>query len=77
MPKLQYALNSRVIIEQAKGAVAQKLDLSTGEAFNALRRYSRAHNQRLVDTATALVDRTLDAAALTAKTRGPAGRSPR
>ena len=65
--QLQYALNSRVIIEQAKGALAQKLDLNTDEAFNALRRYSRDHNQRLVDTATAIVERTLDATAITAK----------
>jgi GAF domain-containing protein len=64
--QLQYALNSRVIIEQAKGAIAQKLDLNTDEAFSALRRYSRNNNQRLVDTATAIVERTLDAATITA-----------
>lgn len=62
--QLQYALNSRVVIEQAKGAVAHTLDLDTDEAFDALRRYSRDHNRRLVDVAAAVIDRTLDASAL-------------
>lgn len=75
--QLQYALDSRVIIEQAKGAIAERLDLGTDAAFNALRRYSRDHNQRLVDTATAVVDRSLDAAAITAKASATTGRSPR
>lgn len=62
--QLQYALNSRIVIEQAKGAVAQRLDLDTDQAFQALRAYSRAHHLRLVDTARAIMDRTLEAAAL-------------
>jgi hypothetical protein len=73
--QLQYALNSRVVIEQAKGAVAQRLDLDTDRAFDALRRYSRDHNQRLVDTAAAIVNRNLDAAALTNKGIGSPGGS--
>ncbi|MCC5953335.1 MAG: GAF and ANTAR domain-containing protein [Acidimicrobiia bacterium] len=68
--QLQYALNSRVVIEQAKGALAQKLDLTTDEAFDVLRRYSRAHNLRLVDTAAAVVDRTLDAAVVATERPG-------
>jgi GAF domain-containing protein len=74
--QLQYALNSRVLIEQAKGAIAHKLDLDTDQAFDVLRRYSRDHNQRLADTAAAVVNRTLDAAALTATVGRKAGRSP-
>lgn len=74
--QLQYALDSRVLVEQAKGAVAHKLELTADQAFDVLRRYSRDHNQRLVDTASAIVDRTLDATALTAKTRRTAERSP-
>lgn len=73
--QLQYALDSRVVIEQAKGAIAHKLDLTTDEAFNTLRRYSRDHNRRLVDVAVAVIDRTLDAAALRAGARRTAGRS--
>jgi hypothetical protein len=34
------------------------------QSFAALRRYSRDHNKRLVDTAKAIVDRSLDAATL-------------
>lgn len=73
--QLQYALNSRVVIEQAKGAIAHKLDLTTDQAFNVLRQYSRDHDQRLVDTAAAIVDRSLDAAALKARTSSTVGRS--
>jgi len=65
--QLQYALTSRVIIEQAKGVVAHQLNLDMDGAFNRLRRYSRDHNQRLVDTAQSVVDRSLDATALTAE----------
>lgn len=74
--QLQYALNSRIVIEQAKGAIAHKLDLTTDQAFNELRRYSRDHNQRLVDTAASIVDRRLDASALTAKAGRATGPSP-
>ncbi len=62
--QLQYALSSRVIIEQAKGAIAHNLDLDTDQAFDVLRRYSRDNNRRLVDIAAAIIDRTLDSAEL-------------
>jgi len=62
--QLQYALESRIVVEQAKGVIAQQLDLDMDQAFNELRRYSRDHNKRLVDVAAALVDRSLDAATL-------------
>lgn len=75
--QLQYALDSRVTIEQAKGAIAQELDLNTDEAFHALRRYSRTRNLRLVEVATAIVDRTLDAAVIRAERPDMAGRTPR
>jgi GAF domain-containing protein len=74
--QLQYALNSRILIEQAKGAIAHKLDLDTDQAFEVLRRYSRDHNKRLADTAAAVVDRTLDAAELTSKGGRKAGPTP-
>jgi transcriptional regulator with GAF, ATPase, and Fis domain len=58
--QLQYALNSRIVIEQAKGFVAYQLDLDTDAAFSALRGYSRNHNRQLIEVADAVIDRSLD-----------------
>ncbi|MDX6220991.1 MAG: hypothetical protein QOD91_45 [Frankiales bacterium] len=57
--QLQLALNSRVVLEQAKGVVAHIGDLDPGQAFAALRRYARNHNQRLTAVAQAVVSRVL------------------
>jgi GAF domain-containing protein len=62
--QLQYALNSRVIIEQAKGVLAQHSGLDMHDAFAALRAYSRNHNARLVDIAQAVVERNLPCATI-------------
>jgi GAF domain-containing protein len=53
--QLQSALNSRVIIEQAKGVVAQLLGLGMDDAFAVLRGRARQRNQRLADVARAAV----------------------
>ncbi|WP_394619618.1 GAF domain-containing protein [Lentzea sp. JNUCC 0626] len=53
--QLQTALNSRVVIEQAKGVLAFAGNLEMEEAFEALRGYSRGHNRRLADVARELV----------------------
>jgi GAF domain-containing protein len=45
--QLQNALNSRIIIEQAKGAISQIHGCSVDEAFAMLRAYCRNHGQRL------------------------------
>jgi len=45
--QLQRALNSRVIIEQAKGVLAERLRITPDEAFVILRRYARGHNHPL------------------------------
>jgi GAF domain-containing protein len=53
--QLQGALNSRVIIEQAKGAVAQHRGVSVDEAFDLIRGYARGNNRKLGDVARAVI----------------------
>ena len=53
--QLQGALNSRVVIEQAKGAIAQMRSCSVDEAFTLLRDFCRRHNLRLSVVAQAVV----------------------
>jgi GAF domain-containing protein len=54
--QLQAALNSRVLIEQAKGVLAERWQMDMDRAFDALRSHSRNHNQRLSELAQAIVD---------------------
>jgi AmiR/NasT family two-component response regulator len=54
--QLQGALNSRIVIEQAKGAIAQLHDISVDEAFVRIRGYARGHNRRLTDVAHQIVN---------------------
>jgi transcriptional regulator with GAF, ATPase, and Fis domain len=49
--QLQSALSSRVHIEQAKGVLAERWQVSVDEAFAALRDHARRTNQRLTDLA--------------------------
>lgn len=57
--QLQRALNSRIVIEQAKGVIAYTAAVNMEEAFRRLREFARANNQSLHDTATRVVNRTL------------------
>jgi len=54
--QLQAALNSRVIIEQAKGKLAERLGIDMERSFGMLRDYARGSNQRLTDVARNFVD---------------------
>jgi transcriptional regulator with GAF, ATPase, and Fis domain len=54
--QLQAALNSRVIIEQAKGKLAERLSIDMDRSFTMLREYARNSNQRLTDVARVFVD---------------------
>jgi GAF domain-containing protein len=56
--QLQTALNSRIVIEQAKGVLAERLQLPMHEAFTLLRSTSRNTNRRLSDLAQAIVEGT-------------------
>ncbi len=58
--QLQGALNSRVVVEQAKGLVSRSRDIGVDEAFDVMRTHSRNHGLRLSDVALALVNRELD-----------------
>jgi ANTAR domain-containing protein/GAF domain-containing protein len=53
--QLQTALNSRVVIEQAKGVLAERRSLFMEQAFDELRSFARSHNRRLSDVAYAVV----------------------
>jgi transcriptional regulator with GAF, ATPase, and Fis domain len=58
--QLQSALDSRIVIEQAKGVLAASLDIDMGEAFERLRRRSRDERRRLVVVAEEVVNARSD-----------------
>jgi transcriptional regulator with GAF, ATPase, and Fis domain len=54
--QLQTALNSRVVIEQAKGVLAERRHVDMDQSFTLLRSTARTNNRRLSDLARAVVD---------------------
>jgi transcriptional regulator with GAF, ATPase, and Fis domain len=54
--QLQTALNSRIIIEQAKGVIAERRRLDMDGSFTLLRSAARTSNRRLSEVARAVVD---------------------
>jgi GAF domain-containing protein len=64
--QLQGALNTRIVIEQAKGAIAQARQVSVDIAFGILRDFARSRNRRLTEVAHAVVS---DPAALAELTK--------
>lgn len=57
--QLQHALDTRIVIEQAKGALSYQRGVSIDEAFTVLRRHARSASARLHDVAQQIVDRRL------------------
>lgn len=57
--QLQRALDTRVLIEQAKGVLAVVASYSMDEAFRAMRDYARSHNMPLREVARRVADRSL------------------
>jgi GAF domain-containing protein len=57
--QLTHALDSRVVIEQAKGVLAERLGVPPDEAFRRLRRYGRVRGLPLTDLARQVVAGTL------------------
>lgn len=53
--ELQHALNSRIVIEQAKGVLAERLGLDIEGAFNVLRGAARGERMKAHDLASAVV----------------------
>lgn len=58
--QLQHALNSRVVIEQAKGVLAERNGVGMEGAFEALRRHARDNSVKLTDVALAVTRGELD-----------------
>ena len=60
--QLQAALNSRILIEQAKGVLAERTGIDVDAAFAVLRAYARSNGSKLSIVAAAVIDGSLDAA---------------
>jgi GAF domain-containing protein len=69
--QLEAALESRIVIEQAKGIVAERNHVDIDTAFELLRGYSRTHNHLLRQTAQEIIDGTLSTELLTEPARQP------
>src|SRR3954447_12618288 len=54
--QLQQALNTRLIIEQAKGVLATQQETTVDDAFLTLRTYAREHGARIHDVSRAVVE---------------------
>ena len=53
--QLQQALNTRLIIEQAKGVLATQRETTVDDAFNRLRKHAREQHARIHDVSRAVV----------------------
>jgi len=72
--QLQHALDSRVLIEQAKGAVAARLGITPEAAFGLLRGFARRHSRMLTEVAGKTISGELPAHELVAAPETGRGR---
>lgn len=68
---LQIALDSRVLIEQAKGIVSNNLDLEMSRSFQLLRTHARSHNLKLTEVCKQVIDGALSPSELASARRSP------
>jgi hypothetical protein len=71
--QLHSALNSRVVIEQAKGVLSAHGGMDMHNAFTALRGYARSQNLRLSELARSVAEGTGDLDAILRRSIQPAG----
>jgi AmiR/NasT family two-component response regulator len=58
--QLQTALNSRLLIEQAKGILAERRHINLNQAFTLMRTHARNHNRLLSHVAQAIINQNPD-----------------
>jgi GAF domain-containing protein len=62
--QLEHALRSRIVIEQAKGVLAERAGFDVEAAFTSMRQHARDNNLKLADVARGVVEGTLGVDAL-------------
>jgi GAF domain-containing protein len=65
--QLNAALSSRIVIEQAKGVIAERAGVATDEAFRRLRQYARSNNLLLADVARDVANGQMELESFAAK----------
>lgn len=72
--QLQVAFNTRIVLEQAKGVIAEAARIDMDEAFARLRRYARDHNLLLSEVARRVISRDVAVEALAVRPRSRGSR---
>jgi AmiR/NasT family two-component response regulator len=67
--QLQTALNSRIVIEQAKGVLAERIGLPVDQVFQMMRAYARNRGLLLRDVAAQIIDGSISEVLLRPKPR--------
>ncbi len=70
--QFQYALTSRIVLEQVKGILAERWQVSVDEAFGAFRSYARAHSLQPARLARGIAGGTFDTTLITRPTTSAA-----